>query len=72
MANLLELTRDQRHPYTVRSNFREQGPPLDEPFSDVRPQCNEQKDEASRKLLEVLNQALAIVGEECDDQDEEE
>jgi hypothetical protein len=70
LAHLMELNRDQRQPYAVESSIREQGPTLG--FSDVRPQCNEQKDGARRKLLEVLNQALAILGEECDDEDDEE
>lgn len=64
LANLLDLTRDA-------PRYTEQGNSQGGPFRSPR-QYNEPNDGARRKLLDVLDQALAVLAEECDDQDEDE
>ena len=71
LASLLELSRDQRPPSTVQPSYTEQGPSPGEPFRHARQDSNEQRGGARRMLLEVLDQALAMLAEECDDQDED-
>jgi hypothetical protein len=71
LAHLLNLSRDIRQPCTVQPSHTEQVPSRGEPFRHTGQNCNEQQDGARRKLLEVLDQALAMLAEECDDQDDD-
>jgi hypothetical protein len=71
-ANLLELNRDQGRLLTVQASYTEQGPSQRQPLRHARQNCNEQQNGARRKLLDVLDQALAILAEEWGDKDEDE